>query len=104
MTAQIDSEFKSVKDKRLMPCLLCNERFSVAEIAEGFYFPSTCICRACYDKGQLAGYHQWCFGKGNRMEGARIAERGFNQFSLACGRYCPDRMICKRFVEDICES
>lgn len=73
-------------NKKLFKCLFCTETFSTADVREGLYFPSTGICLECYwnlSRGAT------CFGKKSR----------FDLTTNECGHECPDRKICRVFVE-----
>jgi hypothetical protein len=87
-------------NKGPLECVLCGERFAERDVTELRYFPSTQVCFACYKKGQNAPYATWCFGKQNvEGPGGKILEYGFDEDARACGQYCPDRKICKMFID-----
>lgn len=80
-------------DKKLIPCTLCQERFSLRDVREGRFVAETLICRGCYEKRQKAGFAETCFGK----EGGQGWE-GYNERALECRGLCPDRNVCRKFV------
>lgn len=72
--------------KKLLWCLLCDEKFSLEDIEKGTYFSVTGICKECYKK--MARNEQTCFGK----------EKMYDKNTLECGVFCPDRRICSTFA------
>jgi hypothetical protein len=77
----------AIEQKELLWCLLCGERFTAEDIVSGSYEPETGICRKCYVK--MCKDEQTCFGK----------EEFYDQATLECGQYCPDRKICPSFIK-----
>lgn len=77
----------STKDQ-VFSCELCEEPYSLADIKELRFFPSTGICYACYRKGASAPPEVWCFGKKEKYK-PELRE---------CSELCPDRVLCPLFV------
>lgn len=67
-------------------CSQCPKMFSVEDVKNGDYFPSTGICAECYKK--MAKTKLRCFGK----------KKMYDPKSLACGLICEDEKICKAFI------
>ena len=74
-----------------LECLLCQRRYSFAEIKAGNYFLETMICAYCYRERQRAPRASSCFGKPGRI---RPRQYGYNPRALECSRLCPDREVC----------
>jgi hypothetical protein len=70
--------------KLLLWCLLCDNKFSLADIEKGTYYGVTGICRDCYRK--MTKNEQSCFGK------------LYDTNTLECSTFCPDRGICPSFA------
>jgi hypothetical protein len=68
---------------RILECVLCSERFSVKDVKEGRYFPSTGVCLGCYDKAKSGNKKLWCFGQ-------------FDGQAIECKAECLDRRLCKQ--------
>ncbi len=75
----------------LFTCVSCPERFTLEDVEEGKYFPSTGICLSCYRK--MFKNKSSCFGK----------ELLYDPHTLACSEECPDRKICRGFVTHLKE-
>ena len=86
-----------IKDRKLLPCILCKELFSLRQAERLEYFGQTMICAGCYQDGQDFPYEAWCFGK--KTAKAKTGKQyGYEPGTLTCGRFCPDREICQHFV------
>jgi hypothetical protein len=70
----------------MFPCLLCSVRYTVDDVKNGLYFPSTSICFSCYK--ERAKSKLLCFGK----------ERKYDPDSIACGSNCGDERFCRLFI------
>ena len=79
-------------DVAVLPCLRCNRRFGKRDVEVGAFYASTMICGDCYRKGQQSPLAVWCFGKVD-------AKRGYNPDARECSSECPDREICKEFIQ-----
>jgi hypothetical protein len=69
----------------MFACTQCIERYTVEDVKEGRFFPSTSTCLSCYQK--MAKSKVRCFGK----------EKMFDLKQLAC-QECPDSRICRTFL------
>ena len=67
-------------------CVMCGESFTVEDVKDGAYFPSTGGCLACYQK--MAKSSITCFGD------AKLYDRK----ALGC-KECPDKRLCVIFVQ-----
>lgn len=83
---------EKLKLKILLVCRLCAKMFSVREMLEGGLEPETGICRECYRKLQMET--GTCFGK--KTVGKRL---GYDEEAVECREFCPDKRLCKSFVE-----
>lgn len=81
-----------IKAKILFSCLECDEKFSLQDAINGKYKIETNICISCYKKKQRNP--DTCFGK--KTKGRRL---GYDEEDLDCSEFCPDRKICREFVE-----
>src|SRR6266581_3719237 len=93
----------SLLKMKLMPCLLCQKKYSRADIKVGQYFPSTDICTDCYKRGQRQSRKIWCFGKTTRIvkkAGRKLVLYAYSQDAVECKSECPDREICRLFVQN----
>jgi len=90
--------FGSIRQKKILPCLLCSERFSVQDIAEGKYFVSTGVCFGCYERKQKSSYVDSCFGKNSVLANGLVLY-GYNPKIVVCGSICQDKEICKLFLD-----
>ena len=70
-----------------MPCTICGAWFTEADVSLFQYFPTTQVCQACYAK--LAESTEVCFGDAEQYDPA----------SPDCFKYCPDRHVCRVWVE-----
>jgi len=75
------------KPSKVFVCVECEKRFVEADLDGLWFFPSTGICRQCYLEAMGDG--GTCFGKREHRD-----ER-----NAVCSQVCPDRNICKLFVE-----
>jgi hypothetical protein len=89
--------FGQVRQKELLPCIICSKRFSVDDVEKGQYFASTFICRGCYEEMQKKSYSESCFGKAT-VQKKGLVLYGYSKKSLVCSKICPDREPCKLFV------
>lgn len=76
-----------VEEKLLLWCLLCGGKFSLNDVSSGVYFSGTGVCLGCYKS--LKKDESKCFGKVDL----------YDKETQECGIFCPDRKICKAFVE-----
>ena len=81
-----------IEGKQLLWCLLCQNKFCIRDIEEGTYLAQTGICAECY--GEMQKSSETCFGKENK---ARV--RGYDESTLECSQFCPDRKVCKEFLQ-----
>jgi hypothetical protein len=72
-------------DKKLLPCQLCGDRFSVADVDSAAYFADTNVCAACYQRMKEQAVSVSCFGKLYQASDPR------------CAMLCPDASVCKNF-------
>lgn len=78
----------AVEGKKLLWCLICDEKFSLLDIEKGTYLSVTDICKECYKK--MWKSEQTCFGKVSKYDRER----------QECRYFCPDKHICVQFVEN----
>jgi|HubBroStandDraft_5_1064220.scaffolds.fasta_scaffold00789_8 hypothetical protein len=71
-------------NERILECVICQERFSVKDVKEGKYYPSTGVCHGCYVKAAAGNKKVWCFGT-------------FDLSQLECRTVCSDRKVCRGF-------
>lgn len=71
-------------EQKILECTLCMERYSVQDVKEGRYYPSTGVCDKCYVKASKGNKKVWCFGE-------------FDKLASECRTECQDRRICKAF-------
>lgn len=72
---------------KVFVCQLCRAKFSMADVDELKYFPSTGVCAKCYKEAQED--KTVCFGKKKR----------YQPDSKACSEICVDRKICALYVK-----
>lgn len=70
---------------KVLECVSCGDRYSSEHVELEKYYPSTGICRKCYQKGLKISDEIWCFGGYNAIE------------YRECRIECPDRKVCKEF-------
>jgi len=80
------------KSDALFECILCKEKFSSKDVAEGRFF-STGVCEKCYRKKAKLPHTISCFGKKQRRH-----RPGYSKKNLECTKLCPDRTVCSQFV------
>lgn len=92
-------------DKKLMPCLLCDIKYSENDVKELLYFPDTSICYRCYADMKEQRYEVSCFGKPDLILELRgqptLIAQGYDPNSPECKTehgLCPDRRYCPLFV------
>lgn len=83
----------ALESKALLWCLLCSDRFSSDDVDEGRYFAQTGICTKCYTRMKKSD--DTCFGKENGD-----GRYGFDESTEECGEFCPDREVCRLFVQN----
>lgn len=81
-----------MEQKELLWCLVCNEKFSIEDVSAGRYEAETGICTSCYKR--MARDEKTCFG-----EETSDARYGYDEKTFECRDFCPDRRICKAFVQ-----
>ncbi len=72
--------FSLLSSKKLLECVECTRRFSLRDIADGFYWPIAGVCMNCYLF--LAKNSRYCFAK------------QFDPDHVDCSKFCPDRGVC----------
>lgn len=77
----------ALEGKKILWCLICDEKFSISDIEKGTYISVTGICKECYKK--MWKSELTCFGKASKYE----------KETQECGSLCPDREVCRSFVE-----
>ncbi len=77
----------------LLECLLCQDKFSEDAVPKKEFYLETLICKKCYKRAQELPAKVWCFGKLHRR-----GSPGFSEGNVACQTLCPDRVICRRFI------
>ena len=82
----------------LFECTMCAERYTLADVKNGRYFPSTGICENCYLQGKHSKFAVWCFGKTNVVKNKKVVRYGYDAKAAACTKECPDRHICRAFA------
>lgn len=83
----------------VLECILCEKHFSIEDVKQLKFFPSTGVCFDCYLKGQNASYATWCFGKPNLYSlNDRVLEFGYDEDKKVCQSECPDRRLCPLFM------
>jgi hypothetical protein len=75
-----------LKGKKLLWCLICDEKFSIEDIEKGTYYSVTGICADCYKR--MWKNEQTCFGK----------KEVYDETTLECSTFCPDKTICSDFA------
>ena len=86
----------------VLECVLCGVRYSEADVKELLYFPSTGVCKACYDAGQKKPHAIWCFGKVNlvkRQNRKKVVAYGYSEEAKECQVLCPDKTICRFYLK-----
>jgi len=81
-----------IEKKELLWCLLCNDKFTIEDIEKCLYVAETGICTACYQR--MARNAKICFGKETTDE-----RYGYDEETLECKEFCPDRKACREFVQ-----
>lgn len=71
---------------KVFQCVLCEERFTEDDFKKLLFFPSTCICRSCYNDANKD--KSVCFGK----------KEHYDNHSLVCRKICQDRKVCLLYV------
>lgn len=87
--------------KKVIPCVICQEKFSERDAEELNFFPKPMVCFGCYYGMYKEDHRVWCFGKPNKVnpETGVVIRYGFDpQNSSDCKTYCPDRKVCRMFV------
>jgi len=74
---------------KLVPCILCEQRFSVNDALHNLFFFETMVCQGCYSIMQARPAGECCFGKPDQH----------NPSSKDCGERCADRDICPQFID-----
>ncbi len=74
---------KAYHDKKLVYCLECEAKFSLADAVAENYFMETGICRKCYAGMKATDVSCNCFGK--------LYDKNQQQ----CVEFCPDNVICR---------
>ena len=82
----------------IIPCVLCDEKFSEQDVRDGLYFISTMVCKKCYVGMQKQPHSISCFGKLTVKEGRRKL-LGYDSEAAECSGECPDRFVCRAFVK-----
>lgn len=84
---------------KVLECTLCSTAYSVQDVEQGLFFPSTGVCKSCYSAGQRSSRKVWCFGKLDLRRGHKIVLKAYNPKAPECRLHCPDREICKQFID-----
>ena len=74
------------KASKVFQCLKCRVKFSESSFEELKFFPSTGICKACYEEAKEDS--SVCFGK----------SEAYNSKTVLCRSICPDRKVCRLFI------
>ena len=80
-----------------LKCRLCSDGYSLIDAEDGYFFVSTKICLACYQKGLES--KSWCFAKPTVWRDSAVILYGFNPAAQECAKNCPDRHICRLFLK-----
>ena len=92
----------TAKDKltqaRLLECGECRERYSLQDVEQARYFPSTGVCLLCYQRLQARPHQVCCFGKKTLKLPGKPVKYGWDSQAVECRFECPDRNICRAFV------
>lgn len=83
-------------EKKLVECLLCNERYSKHSIIEGGFYLESGVCKSCYNKMQLQSQTLSCFGK---LPSKKL--HGYNSENIVCSSICPDRVACAQYISKL---
>ena len=83
----------ALEKKELLWCLVCDEKFLLEDIEIKRYRAETGICTECY--GKMQRNENLCFGKQNTK-----GIWGYDESTLECSTFCPDRNVCKDFVSE----
>lgn len=73
----------------MFECVVCSNRYTLDDVQEGNFIPSTSVCLTCYQV--LYKNKSSCFGSDL-----------YNASELVC-QECPDKRICRGFVKHIKE-
>lgn len=73
-----------MKDRGILECVLCGERYSVEELKNGLYYVSTGVCLSCYKT--VPKKKSWCFGHYNPVK------------YWECRGECMDSKVCRKFT------
>ena len=91
-------------------CLSCGKKSTRKAAKLWNFFPSTRLCRDCYEKGRGEDHRKWCFGKldnevartwaatDQKRTAPSAARFGYDPERFECGTICPDRLICPLFI------
>lgn len=74
--------------KKVFTCVGCGKKYSMADVKNADYFPSTGMCSGCYEKRCAVREERDCFGK----------PPAYDPKSNECGFECPDRSVCRVYV------
>lgn len=66
-------------------CVKCSKRYTMQDVEDGYFFPSTSVCLECYQK--LAKTSSSCFADKSK----------YSLKELACSS-CVDNKICRTFI------
>jgi hypothetical protein len=82
----------------LVPCLLCNTKYSMDAIQAGELDLTSFVCLSCYRNLQEKPLEVSCFGKHTviAMDGSKTL--GYDPDSIECSSWCPDRRACGRVI------
>jgi hypothetical protein len=84
---------------KVLECTLCKRGYSAQDVSKGLFYPSTGICTECYVQGQKSSRKVWCFGKLDFKRGRKTVLAAFNPTATECKLHCPDRVVCKEFID-----
>lgn len=70
----------------MFECVLCAGRYTLVDVEDGQFFPSTRVCLRCYIK--MYKNKTNCFGDKEK----------YNMKELPC-QECPDNRLCRSFVK-----
>jgi hypothetical protein len=78
---------------RVLECVECRTRYSLASIRSGSYYPESMVCRRCYRR--MMQDQSTCFGKVKSADTV-----GYSDEDVECRLHCPDRSVCSQIIKE----
>ncbi len=82
----------------LVPCLLCNRKYTQEELHSGELDLTSFVCMSCYRELQAKPITISCFGKHTIIEEDGTKQEGYDPETPECSSWCPDRKTCARVI------